>query len=56
MMPLPRRCFPARSPSVPDRGSFPPDGLWSGYGGRAYSTALAALALEAVYRYDDAAK
>ncbi len=34
-----------------DRGSWRPDGLWAGYGGRAYSTALAALTLEVYYRY-----
>jgi hypothetical protein len=34
-----------------DRGSWRPDGLWAGYGGRAYSTAMAALNLEVYYRY-----
>jgi len=32
-------------------GSFDPDDLWGGYGGRVYSTALAALSLEVYYRY-----
>jgi hypothetical protein len=32
-------------------GSFDPDELWGGYGGRVYSTSLAALSLEVYYRY-----
>ena len=32
-------------------GSWDPNGLWSGYGGRVYSTAMAALCLEVYYRY-----
>ncbi len=32
-------------------GSFDPDDLWGGYGGRVYSTAMAALSLEVYYRY-----
>jgi hypothetical protein len=32
-------------------GSWPPDRVWGGYGGRVYSTALAALCLEVYYRY-----
>jgi len=32
-------------------GSFDPDDLWGGYGGRVYSTALATLSLEVYYRY-----
>jgi hypothetical protein len=32
-------------------GSYDPDDLWGGYGGRVYSTALAALSLEVYYRY-----
>jgi hypothetical protein len=32
-------------------GSWDPDDLWGGYGGRVYSTALAALSLEVYYRY-----
>lgn len=41
-------------------GSWDPDQVWGGYGGRVYSTALGALMLEVYYRYlptlgDDAA-
>ncbi len=32
-------------------GSWPPAGIWAGYGGRVYSTALSTLCLEAYYRY-----
>lgn len=32
-------------------GSWNPDTVWGGYGGRVYSTAMAALCLEAYYRY-----
>ena len=35
----------------PESGSWPADGLWSGYGGTIYSTAMATLCLEAYYRY-----
>ena len=34
------------------RGSWAADKVWGGYGGQVYSTALAALALESVYRFD----
>lgn len=33
------------------RGSWDPDTVWGGYGGRVYSTAMAALCLEVYYRY-----
>ncbi len=33
------------------RGSWDPDTAWGGYGGRVYSTAMAALCLEVYYRY-----
>lgn len=33
------------------RGSWEPSGLWAGYGGRVYSTAMAAMCLEVYYRY-----
>ena len=35
----------------PRRGSWDPDPLWGGYGGRVYSTSMAALSLEVYYRY-----
>jgi len=34
-----------------DAGSFAPDTVWGSYGGRVYTTALAALCLEVYYRY-----
>jgi hypothetical protein len=33
-------------------GSWEPNGVWCGYGGRVYSTALATLCLEVYYRYN----
>ncbi len=33
------------------KGSWPANGLWAGYGGRVYSTAMATLCLEVYYRY-----
>ena len=32
-------------------GSWAPEGVWCGYGGRVYSTAMATLCLEVYYRY-----
>ena len=32
-------------------GSWPADGVWGGYGGEVYSTAMATLNLEVYYRY-----
>jgi hypothetical protein len=32
-------------------GSWDPNTVWGGYGGRVYSTAMAALCLEVYYRY-----
>ncbi len=32
-------------------GSWAPNGVWAGYGGRVYSTAMATLCLEVYYRY-----
>jgi hypothetical protein len=32
-------------------GSWDPDTVWGGYGGRVYSTAVASLCLEVYYRY-----
>ena len=37
--------------SGPLAGSWDPNGLWGGYGGRVYSTAVATLCLEVYYRY-----
>ena len=34
-----------------EAGSWDPDSLWGNYGGRVYSTAMAALSLEVYYRY-----
>ncbi|TWT47179.1 hypothetical protein [Botrimarina hoheduenensis] len=36
----------------PNLGSWRPDTLWGGYGGRVYTTALATMCLEVYYRYD----
>jgi hypothetical protein len=35
----------------PDAGSWNPNCVWGGYGGRVYATAIAALCLEVYYRY-----
>ncbi|QDU87975.1 Pectic acid lyase [Pirellulimonas nuda] len=35
-------------------GSWPPNTLWGGYGGRVYSTAMATMCLEVYYRYEPA--
>ena len=35
----------------PDAGSWNPDGIWGGYGGRIYSTAMACMCLEVYYRF-----
>ena len=34
-----------------DAGSWDPECIWGGYGGRVYSTALSTLCLEVYYRY-----
>lgn len=34
-----------------EAGSWPANGVWAGYGGRVYATAMAALNLEVYYRY-----
>ena len=38
--------------SGPEAGSWEPNCVWGGYGGRVYSTAIAAMCLEVYYRYD----
>ncbi len=43
--------LPMQIQSGIDQGSWAPDGLWAGYGGRVYSTAMATLCLEVYYRY-----
>jgi hypothetical protein len=35
----------------PHAGSWDPDPVWGGHGGRVYATAVAALTLEVYYRY-----
>ncbi len=37
--------------SGPATGSWDPDTVWGGYGGRVYTTAMATLSLEVYYRY-----
>jgi hypothetical protein len=37
-------------------GSWDPDRVWGGFGGKVYQTALSALCLEAYYRYDVSAE
>jgi len=43
--------LPMQKLSGSDAGSWDPNGMWGGYGGRVYSTATAALNLEVYYRY-----
>lgn len=43
--------LPMQKVSGNDAGSWDPNGMWGGYGGRVYSTATAALNLEVYYRY-----
>jgi hypothetical protein len=38
-------------PYQSDAGSWDPDKIWGGYGGRVYSTAMSCLCLEVYYRY-----
>jgi hypothetical protein len=41
----------AQADSGPETGSWSPNTIWGGYGGRVYTTAMAALCLEVYYRY-----
>lgn len=43
--------LPLQVKSGKDQGSYPANGMWGGYGGRVYSTAMATLNLEVYYRY-----
>jgi hypothetical protein len=38
--------------SGPQAGSWTPDAMWGGHGGRVFSTALSAMCLEVYYRYE----
>ena len=48
---LTKTLLSSQSKSGANSGSWPPNGLWAGYGGRVYSTAMATLSLEVYYRY-----
>jgi hypothetical protein len=48
---LQTRLLNTQTPTGPYAGSWNPDNIWGGYGGRIYSTALATLSLEVYYRY-----
>lgn len=51
-MSLKRELLAGQTPVYqPQAGSWPPDKLWGGYGGRVYSTAMSCLCLEVYYRY-----
>ena len=43
--------LPSQIADGPNAGSWDPNCLWGGYGGRVYSTALGAMCLEVYYRY-----
>ncbi|TWU00192.1 Pectic acid lyase [Botrimarina colliarenosi] len=47
-----RTVLPKQAAQGPTAGSWGPDTVWGGYGGRVYSTALATMCLEVYYRYD----
>ncbi len=40
-----------RQDAGPHRGSWDPDPVWGGHGGRVYSTSLSVMMLEVYYRY-----
>ena len=48
---LSQKLLSLQDKSSNNSGSFPATSLWSSYGGRFYSTAMATLSLEAYYRY-----
>ncbi len=48
---LTQRLLATQETSGQAAGSWSPDTVWGGYGGRVYSTAMAALCLEVYYRY-----
>lgn len=48
---LQKTLVPAQTTVGQDAGSWSPNTVWGGYGGRIYSTAMSALCLEVYYRY-----
>ena len=48
---LQRQLLPLQRTDGPLAGSWDPDTVWGSYGGRVYTTAMAALSLEVYYRY-----
>lgn len=48
---LKRTLLPLQIRTSDEAGSWPANGVWGGYGGTVYSTAMATLSLEVYYRY-----
>ena len=48
---LQQELLPLQRLDADQAGSWDPDAVWGGYGGRVYSTAMATLCLEVYYRY-----
>ncbi len=48
---LKRTLLTLQNQSGSDSGSWPANGVWGGYGGQVYATAMATLSLEVYYRY-----
>ncbi len=48
---LKKTLLPLQNRQGEEAGSWPANGLWGGYGGKVYSTAMATLNLEVYYRY-----